>query len=144
MVAPLAVLLKSNNGTMTEPYQPEMTGTTRVQSTRRFKTMAKASKTATQKISRTEAIAKLKEHRSSGGGRIFSVTFEKRDGSGEGSMNARFSVKSKLKGGKLPYNAEEQALMTVFDVGEQGYRSLNLLGLKTLKIDGVEYTVKAS
>jgi len=106
--------------------------------------MAKASKKSAQKISRTEAIAKLKAHRESGGGRIFAVTFEKRDGSGERSMRARFKVKSALKGGKLPYNAEEQALLTVFDIEEQDYRSVNLLGLKSLKIDGVEYTVKAS
>lgn len=106
--------------------------------------MAKARKTTTEKISRTDAIAKLKAHRESGGGRIFAVTFEKREGGELRSMRARFQVKSKLKGGKLPYNAEEQALLTVFDLEAQDYRTINLLGLKNLKIDGVEYTVKAS
>ncbi len=94
------------------------------------------------KISRSEAIELLKAHRENGKGKIFSVSFTKRSDGQRRDMQARFQVKSHLKGGKQAYNQADQALLSVFDMAKAGYRNINLLGLLELTIKGQRYEVK--
>jgi hypothetical protein len=94
------------------------------------------------KISRSEAIELLKSHREKGKGKIFSVSFTSRGDGQRRDMQARFEVKSHLKGGKQRYNPADQALMTVFDMAKGDYRNINLLGLLEVTIKGQRYEVK--
>jgi hypothetical protein len=91
-------------------------------------------------ISRDEAKQLIKETK----GKIFTVTFTKKDGS-ERTMNARLGVKVYLRGGQLAYDAESKGLLPVFDMqigGENGYRMINLNTILSLKIGGNTYTVQ--
>jgi hypothetical protein len=72
------------------------------------------------------------------GSKIFSVTFVKKDGTLR-EMTCRVGVKKHLKGGELKYNPEELNYLTVFDMKEQDYRTININTLKKIKVDGVEY-----
>lgn len=73
-------------------------------------------------------------------GRIFSVTFQKKDGS-ERDMVCRLGVTKHLKGGELAYEPAEYDLMTVFDLQKNGYRMINLDTVKRVKVDGEEFQV---
>lgn len=55
-------------------------------------------------------------------GKIFSVTFTKKDGTTR-VMNARLGVKKYLKGGASTLNEDEY--ITVFDMQKLGYRAIN-------------------
>jgi hypothetical protein len=91
-------------------------------------------------ISRDEAKQLIKETK----GKIFTVTFVKKDGS-ERTMNARLGVTVYLRGGQLAYDAESKGLLPVFDMqigGEKGYRIINLNTILSLKIGGNTYTVQ--
>ena len=74
-------------------------------------------------------------------GKIFTVTFIKKDGSTR-VMNARLGVKAYLQGGKLPYNPEEKGLLALFDIQAKGYRMLNLSTITELTIGKKTYEVK--
>lgn len=80
-------------------------------------------------------------------GKFFTVTFIKKDGT-ERVMNARLGVKKYLKGGDLPYNADEKGLIPVYDVklgksqANDAYRMINVSTIKSLKIGNNEYTVQ--
>lgn len=74
-------------------------------------------------------------------GKFFTVWFVKKDGTLR-EMNARLAVKAYLKGGELPYNAEEKGLIPCYDVKLQGYRMINWTTIKKLRIGGREYNVK--
>jgi len=80
-------------------------------------------------------------------GKFFTVTFIKKDGT-ERVMNARLGVKKYLKGGDLPYNADEKGLIPVYDVklgksqADDAYRMVNVSTIKSLKIGNNEYTVQ--
>jgi hypothetical protein len=74
-------------------------------------------------------------------GKFFTVWFIKKDGTLR-MMNARLAVKAYLKGGELPYNAEEKGLIPCYDVKVQGYRMINWTTIKKLKIGNREYNVK--
>ena len=74
------------------------------------------------------------------GGKFFTVTFIKKDGS-ERVMNARLGVKKYLKGGELKFNPSEMGLIPVYDMGAKGYRMVNTNTIKNLKIGKNEYTV---
>lgn len=74
------------------------------------------------------------------GGKFFTVTFIKKDGS-ERVMNARLGVKKYLKGGELKFNPSEMGLIPVYDMGAKGYRMVNTNTIKNLKIGKNEYVI---
>lgn len=76
------------------------------------------------------------------GGRIFSVVFEKRSTGLDRKMVCRKGVRSHSNGGTLNYNPQTHNLLNVFDLQSQGYRMINLEGLKKLKAQGNEYVVR--
>lgn len=80
-----------------------------------------------------------------GTGRLFRVSFRKRSNGEVRHMTCRFGVTSHQKGGKQRYDAEAKRLLTVFEcggkAGKNGYRNINLDGLLSIKIKGVEYTI---
>ena len=68
-------------------------------------------------------------------GRLFSVTFIKKDGS-ERKMIARLGVKSYLTGGGARYNAEDRNNIVVFSMNDKGYRTINIDALLKVKANG--------
>jgi hypothetical protein len=86
-------------------------------------------------LSRFKAVEMIK----STGGRIFSATFIKRDGS-ERTINARLGVQADLKGGKNGAS-EKNAYLTVYDMVNKGYRMINLETLQQLTINRTAYRV---
>ena len=74
-------------------------------------------------------------------GNFFTVTFIKKDGSTR-VMNARLGVKKYLKGGELPYDADEKGLIPVYDMKKGDYRMVNVNTIKNLKIGKGEYQVQ--
>jgi hypothetical protein len=58
-------------------------------------------------------------------GKIFSVTFVKKDGSLR-KMTARLGVKKNLKGVGLKFDPAEKNLLVVFDMHKRAYRMINL------------------
>ena len=71
-------------------------------------------------------------------GKIFSVTFTKKDGTIR-EMTARLGVKKHLKGGELGFCPVEKGLLPVFDMQKQAYRMINLKTISQIKADGVIY-----
>lgn len=65
-------------------------------------------------------------------GRIFSVTFVKKDGSIR-KMTARLGVKKDLKGVGLKFDPTERSLVVVFDMHKRAYRMINLQTIITFK-----------
>jgi hypothetical protein len=92
-------------------------------------------------INTAQAVEILKNHRSSGAGRVFGVSFIKRTDNTEKTLNARFGVTSALKGGKLGYKAADKGLMTVYDINAQSYKCINLSALRSLTVDGAAYQI---
>jgi hypothetical protein len=74
-------------------------------------------------------------------GRIFSVTFKKKDNTIR-VMNCRLDVKKHLKGGELAYNPALVGLKSVFDMQSNEYRMINLETIKRLSINGEHYIVE--
>lgn len=75
-------------------------------------------------------------------GKIFSVVFEKKSNGLDRKMVCRKGVSSHTNGGELKYNPQNYNLLNVYDMQQKGYRSINLLGLKTLKASGIDYAIK--
>lgn len=73
-------------------------------------------------------------------GKFFTVVFTKKDGT-ERKMNCRLGVKSELKGGKNKVEAIDRPYLTVFDMHEHAYRTVNLSTVKTLSANGKKYDV---
>lgn len=73
-------------------------------------------------------------------GKVFSVTFIKKDGT-ERDMTCRLGVTKHLKGGEQAYDPAEHDLICVFDMIKEGYRSISLNTLKRVKVEGKEYAV---
>lgn len=98
------------------------------------------------KISPSEAFAILQDHKENGKGKVFSVAFTKKDGSHR-EMLCRFGVKSHLKGGEWANGQagrpESHWLAIVFDMGKQAYRSVPILRLHQIKVDGQTFSVVA-
>ena len=88
-------------------------------------------------ITREQAVELINESN----GRIFSVTFVKKDGSVR-EMVARLGVKKHLKGGSLGYNPKDFDLITVFDFQKKDYRSIQTKTLSRLRLDGVDMEVR--
>lgn len=86
-------------------------------------------------ISQTDLINKLHAHRANGDGRVFSAGFITKAGEDRVS-NGRFNVTKHLKGGKPAYDRKAAGVMCYYDTNSKGYRSINLAGLKWLRVDG--------
>jgi hypothetical protein len=65
-------------------------------------------------------------------GRIFSVTFVKKDGTIR-KMTARLGVKKDLKGVGLSFDPTAKQLVVVFDMHKRAYRMINLQTIITFK-----------
>lgn len=77
----------------------------------------------------------LKMHEFSGRGHFFHLTFIKLDGTTR-EMTCRFGVKSKLKGGPAAYDPDAKGIIVVYDVGVEGYRSVRIKSIVSIKIEG--------
>lgn len=66
-------------------------------------------------------------------GKIFTVTFTKKDGTSR-TMNCRTGVKKYLKGGELKYNPSEHGYVIVYDLQTKGYRTINTNTITELKV----------
>jgi hypothetical protein len=69
-------------------------------------------------------------------GRIFNITFIKKDGVTR-SFNARFGVAKKLTGKGLAYRPEKHDLLKVFSMDDDGYRMVTLSNILRIKSNGV-------
>jgi len=74
-------------------------------------------------------------------GKIFGVSFTKKDGSHR-EMTARLGVKKHLKGGKRAYNPEDYNMLFVFDTQKEGYRTIPFDRLLGLRFKGKDYSVQ--
>ena len=72
------------------------------------------------------------------GNKIFTVTFEKKDGTMR-VLNGKLGVTKHLKGGKKGYDYKH--LITVFDLKKKGYRTVNLDTITEIKAQGLTVTV---
>jgi len=99
--------------------------------------------TPSGEISTEEAKRLIKDTK----GKIFTVTFTKKDGT-ERAMNARLGVKKYLQGGTLTFDAESKGLIPVYDLQapdpEKAYRMVSIDTISKLKIGGNTYTVASS
>ena len=68
-------------------------------------------------------------------GRMVAVTFIKQDGSTR-VLNGRLGVKKYLKGGKPNVDANEY--ISIYDVQNKGYRSINRNTIIGLRMQGIE------
>ncbi len=83
------------------------------------------------------------------GGTYFGATFEKKDGTLT-TRSLRLEVTKGVTGAGMSYDPAAHGLLNVFDnnainrkTGEQGaFRSLNLSGLRSLRINGEVYSVQ--
>lgn len=69
------------------------------------------------------------------GGTIFTASCVKKNGERR-KFICRLGVKRYLKGGELPFSAEEHDLLPVFDMKKRAYRMINLRTLTHLRIRG--------
>lgn len=69
-------------------------------------------------------------------GRIFNITFIKKDGT-KRSFNARFGVAKNLNGKGLAYSPEKHNLLKVFSMNDDGYRMVTLSSILRIKANGV-------
>lgn len=75
-------------------------------------------------------------------GRVFTVTFTKKDGTLR-TLNGRLGVTKHLKGGENTVQHLPQYL-TVYDMQKQDYRNVNLDTVLSLKCAGVEYIERSA
>jgi hypothetical protein len=68
-------------------------------------------------------------------GKLFSVTFTKKDGTTR-SMVARLGVKSQLKGKGMLYSPESRNNVVVFSMKDRAYRTINVDRLIKVKAFG--------
>ena len=73
-------------------------------------------------------------------GKFFSAVFTKKNGE-KRLMTCRTNVRKYLKGVGLRFKPQDKGLMTVFDIHKGGYRFINLMTLKSLKIRGKKYHI---
>ena len=102
----------------------------------------KKMKTA-KKIGKVKALEMIRNS----SGKVFGVTFVKKDGTIR-KMTARLNVRRNIKGVGMNYNPRELGLITAFDMGIKedgeirgGYRMININTLMTLSIGGNDYKV---
>ena len=68
-------------------------------------------------------------------GKMVTVSFIKQDGTTR-VLNGRLGVKKYLKGGKLNTNTDEY--ISIYDVKNKGYRSVNRNTIVALRMQGIE------
>jgi hypothetical protein len=73
-------------------------------------------------------------------GKFFSVRFIKKDGE-ERKMVARLGVRSRLNGKGASYNAESVNNLVIFSTKDNGYRTINIDRLVSVKAYGIVHTV---
>jgi len=69
-------------------------------------------------------------------GKIFSVEFVKKNGELR-KMNARISVKKGVNGKGLKYNPFERGYLVVYDMGSDGFRTINIDTIKDISLVGI-------
>ena len=74
------------------------------------------------------------------GSKIFSVIFQKKDGTIR-EMVCRLGVTKHLKGRELKYSPEDFNYLTVFDMQKQEYRTINVSTLRQIKFEGITYDI---
>ena len=82
-----------------------------------------------------------KELINSSKGKIFSVTFTKKNGETR-EMICRKGVKKHLKGGELMFDPNEKGLAVVFDMKKNAYRMININTLEKIVVDKATYSVE--
>lgn len=70
-------------------------------------------------------------------GKLFSVTFIKKDGS-ERKMVARLGVTKYLNGRGMLYTPADRNMLVVFSTADKAYRTINISTLKKIKANGIE------
>ena len=73
-------------------------------------------------------------------GKIFSVSFTKKDGSHR-DMTARLGVTKHLKGGERAFNPDDYNMLFVFDTHKEGYRTIPFDRLLSLRFKGRKYDI---
>jgi hypothetical protein len=68
-------------------------------------------------------------------GKLFSVTFEKKDGSLR-KMTARLGVRKYLIGGGSKFDAEPRGMVRVFSMRDKGYRTVTPAKITRIKAYG--------
>jgi hypothetical protein len=76
-------------------------------------------------------------------GKIFSVTFEKKDGTFR-KMLCRLGVKKHLKGGEMKYSPQARNMLVVYDIQKDDYRMINFNTITELKAQGMIYKIERS
>lgn len=74
-------------------------------------------------------------------GRIFRATFIKKNGEVR-NMVCRLGVTKHLRGGQRAYNPSDYGLICVYDLQNEGYRSINLETMTELNIGGNHYKIR--
>jgi len=72
-------------------------------------------------------------------GRIFTVTFTKRNSNEVRTMNCRMGVEKHKVGVQLPYDPITKGLIMVYSIDAKGYRQIPIEGLVSLVLDGTLY-----
>jgi len=90
-------------------------------------------------IKRAEAAEMIRKSN----GAIFGVDFIKRTTGELRKMTARLGVKKHLKGGVAAYDAATKDLIFVYDITAEGYRTIALDAITSLRISGEKYEVEA-
>ena len=73
-------------------------------------------------------------------GRFVGVDFVKQDGSVR-ALNGRLGVHSRCKGGENKVATDVRPYVTIFDAKADGYRTLNLATVSTLRADHTVYSI---
>jgi hypothetical protein len=87
-------------------------------------------------ISKTDALAKIQATN----GKVFGVTFTKKDGTTR-KMQCRLDVKKGVTGKGMAYKPMERQLLPVFDMANDGFRMVNLDTLSELRTAGETFNV---
>jgi hypothetical protein len=74
------------------------------------------------------------------GNKFFTVTFTKQDGT-KRIMNARLGVKKHLKGGNKLYDDAKFNYITVYDLTDKGYKTVNLNTIQSISTRGIKVTL---
>lgn len=80
----------------------------------------------------------MKEQILSTKGKIFGVTFIKKDGTVR-NMTARLGVRKNLKGVGLSFNPDERNLIVVFDMRKKAYRMINLSTILSIRHESTKF-----
>lgn len=103
--------------------------------------MSKKKNRPTFLVPRDSIVETLERHRNSNSGRAFTVVFTKRADGSKRTMNCRYGVVSKLKGGTAPFDFKANDLHSVYDMVNHDYRSIALDTLEKVVLDGIQYEI---